>query len=399
MRAPTACTMLAMATLFLDLQRIASSQVSANSVRMHIFNSSQINLTNSAKVTAPPPCPCGKAVLCRSLDPQPRARPEVLAFHTPSIYTNPATAHKAEPFYFHHYDWRHITTVVSFVGTEGRPGHEEPTWDVSGYTRELICTAHQHNARMVAHIGHGAPAWPELLNSTWRGIWIGQIVDWFIMKQGMDGIQFDVEDLQIQYARAATDLVCELRSALTAALPGSTLTWCSDSSPSADPGYNFTRLSSCLDYFVVMEYSHGLGPAWRRNFESGLQSYISLDVPPSKLVYTLPWFGAQWVCQEQSGVNCTYSCYYRREICNATLYGARPISYPGYANIVEFVSKGMQVHYQPQLTPSPYVNLLLNGTSIRSRYEYDDPRSIRVKAQALRDAKVSCSCSDVQNPA
>ena len=376
---------------------------SALSATIITTNSEQVGGKNAGTahyetlVPAASPCPCGTAALCKSLDPQPRARAEVLAFHTPHFYTNPATAREAEPFYFHHYNWRHITTVASFVGSEGLPGHEEPDWDTSEYTRELVCTAHQHNARMVAHIGHGAPQWPELLNSTWRELWIGQIIDWFITKQGMDGVQFDVEDLQPQYTQAATDLVCELRSALTDALPGSTLTWCSDSSPSADPGYNFTRLSSCLDYFVVMEYSHGLGPAWRTNFESGLQSYVSLLVPPSKLVYALPWFGVQWVCKEASGVDCTYACYYRQEFCNATLYGARPISQSGYANIVEFITKDMQIHYQPQVTPSPYVNVVLNGTSTRSRFEFDDPRSIRVKAQVLRDAKVRQKFKAKQN--
>ena len=207
-----------------------------------------------ARTVPPPACPCGAATLCKSLEPQPSARAEVLAFHSPSLYTNPATEHEPEPFYFRHYNWSHVTTVASFVGSEGLPGHEEPDWDTSGYTRELLCTAHQNNARMVAHIGHGSPAWPELLNSTWRTVWVEQIVDWFITKQGMDGVQFDVEDLQPQYTGAATDLVCELRHALSGALPGSTLSWCSDAPVQADPGYNFTRLSSCLDYFVVMEY-------------------------------------------------------------------------------------------------------------------------------------------------
>eukprot|EP01052_Picozoa_sp_SAG31_P018663 SAG31_NODE_1331_length_8748_cov_5.583189_7_plen_105_part_00 len=60
-----------------------------------------------------------------------------------------------------------------------------------------------------------------------------------------------IEDLDPQLTYAAVDLVCELRQALTAALPGSTLSWCSDMPPSADPGYNFTRLGSCVDYFVM----------------------------------------------------------------------------------------------------------------------------------------------------
>ena len=390
--------MLTMATLTLGLHASSarSSQLPVGELGTG-GNRLQENSTSSAEIddavatlharTIPPPCPCGAAALCKSLEPQPSARAEVLAFHTPSFYTNPATEHELEPFYFRHYNWSHVTTVASFVGSEGLPGHEEPDWDTSGYTRELVCTAHQNNARMVAHIGHGAPTWPELLNSTWRTVWVGQIVDWFITKQGMDGVQFDVEDLQPQFTSAATDLVCELRHALTVALPGSTLSWCSDSPVQADPGYNFTRLSSCIDYFVVMEYAHGLGPAWQTSFENGLQSYAAVDVPPSKLVYTLPWFGVQWVCQELSGVNCTPACYYRGELCNTTINGARPISQSGYAEIVEFATTGLRVHYQPQLTPSPYVDAILNGTDLRTRYEYDDPRYVLVN---YRDSINTC---------
>eukprot|EP01052_Picozoa_sp_SAG31_P018664 SAG31_NODE_1331_length_8748_cov_5.583189_8_plen_396_part_00 len=136
-------------------------------------------------------CPCSSSTLCRSLSPQPAGRPEVLAFHVPGFYTNPTTEHEPEPYYFHHYPWGNVTTVAAFVGSEGRPGSEPANWDTSSYTPELVCTAHQHDARIVAHIGCGGHM-PQVVNASWRRKWVGDIVDWFIIQHGFDGVQFDV---------------------------------------------------------------------------------------------------------------------------------------------------------------------------------------------------------------
>ena len=133
----------------------------------------------------PPPCPCSPASLCRSLSPQPPARPEVLAFSTAGWeYSNPTTVNKTEPFFFDHYPWDRVTTVAPFVGQSS--GSD---WGIDAYTPQLVCKAHQHNARVVGHIGHGAATWPAILSPSYRSTWVQQIVTWFIHTQGMDGIQ------------------------------------------------------------------------------------------------------------------------------------------------------------------------------------------------------------------
>jgi hypothetical protein len=332
-------------------------------------------------------CPCTPSTLCRSLSPQPVARSEVLAFHSPDIYGNGRMPDQHEPSFFRHYPWANVTTVAAFLGTEGRPGSEGPHWDTSAYTPEIVCLAHRHGARVVGHIGHGATTWPQLLNATWRQVWVTQIVEWFINDNGFDGIQFDIEDLLPEYTEAATSLACELRAALTAALPGSSLSWCCDSSPKSDPGYSFSKLSSCVDYFAVMEYAHGFGPAWQSGMAEGLAKYQALGVDSSKLVYVLPWFGVEWVCEEAQGVNCTYACMYRGERCNVMLNGARPVSDAGYAEIMEAqTAAGHTVKFQPHTTPSPFVDIVRNGT--RFRWEFDDPRSIHAKVSLLHAAGV-----------
>ena len=299
-----------------------------------------------------------------------------------------------------------VTTVAPFVGREGSPGDEPPNWDTSGSTAELVCTAHQHNARVVGHLGHGSVEWPQVVNASWRAEWVSDITHWFIETQGMDGIQFDVEDLEVAETAAATDLVCELRAALNTALPGSTLSWCSDFPPSADPGWNFTRLGDCLDHFVIMvrcstahtwraltavcdrhwggcaqDYSpHGLGPGWHDQFTQGVKGYGALGVPPEQLIITLAWFGVKWQCAQLSGINCTYA---GQPTCPER---CRPLDNAGYAELLEFEAPGAPIHYQPTLTPSPYIDLVENGT--RFRWEFDDARSAAEKMATVRAAKV-----------
>ena len=218
--------------------------------------------------------------------------------------------------------------------------------------------------------------------------------------------QFDIEALSVNYTAAATSLACELKHALTRALPGSTLSWCSENSPKADPGYNFTRLGGCVDYFVVMEYTHGLGPGWEGEFSQGLSEYEAAGVPASQIVYALPFFGAESACcnsrtmppcpgeQAHGGATCAHACWYRNQPCNGAIYPPRPFDYAGFAKIMETVALGHAVQYQPQLTPSPVIDITVNNIgpptnmSMRFRWEFDDPRSVSAKATIMRAAKV-----------
>jgi hypothetical protein len=121
---------------------------------------------------APPPCPCSSASLCRRS--RLHARPEVLAFSTAGWeYPNPVTVNKTEPFYFDHYFWGSVTTVTPFVGHESGPD-----WGIDEYTPQLICKAHQHNARVVGHIGHGTATWPAIAKVGGVGMWTADALDY-----------------------------------------------------------------------------------------------------------------------------------------------------------------------------------------------------------------------------
>eukprot|EP01045_Picozoa_sp_COSAG04_P018192 COSAG04_NODE_1665_length_6011_cov_3.395467_3_plen_168_part_00 len=131
----------------------------------------------------------------------------------------------------------------------------------------------------------------------------------------------------------------------------------------------------------AQDYSpHGLGPGWHADFTQGVAGYGALGVPPEQLIITLAWFGVKWQCAQLSGTNCTYagqaSCPER----------CRPLNNAGYAELLEFEAPGAPIHYQPTLTPSPYIDLVENGT--RLRWEFDDARSVRAKMATVGAAGV-----------
>ena len=65
-----------------------------------------------------------------------------------------------------------------------------------------------------------------------------------------------------------------------------------------------------------------------------------------------------------------------------------------FRSLMETAALGHAVQYQPQLTASPFIDIMINSTgpptnmSMRFRWEFDDPRSIRAKATIMREAKV-----------
>ena len=122
-------------------------------------------------------------------------------------------------------------------------------------------------------------------------------------------------------------------------------------------------------------------------------------------MYALAFFGAEWACCNSltsppcsepvhGGVTCTHACWYRNQPCNGVINGVGPFGYAGFARIEEVETHGNAVQYQPRLTPSPFVDIMVNNTgpptnmSMRFRWEFDDPRSVRAKAVTMRAAKV-----------
>ena len=79
------------------------------------------------------------------------------------------------------------------------------------------------------------------MNASWRAEWVASNVKRMgsvaqTSKDGWDGINLDIEDYvgNATLRQALTDLVCELRGAMTVALPGSQLSFCSSADPTSN---------------------------------------------------------------------------------------------------------------------------------------------------------------------
>ena len=199
----------------------------------------------------PGPCPCAQARWCKPLSPQPAPRPEIVAYHGSTSNTgktgqraNPAwSAAGVPPFnngsMWRSFDWTKVTTIGLFA-----PLETDDDW-------ELVCTAHQHNVRVLPWAGAvwGRPSPISVPYVTERnaekgrdGHAIGEASGIFndkpqlrqsakesaafVASAGLDGILLDAEALRNETIREGMVYwVSQLRAELDSSLPGALLTW------------------------------------------------------------------------------------------------------------------------------------------------------------------------------
>jgi hypothetical protein len=102
-----------------------------------------------------------------------------------------------------------------------------------------------------------------------------------------------------------TSLICELQAALTAAIPGATVSFDLAIDPAYGPietGYDYPGLARCLDTIVPMAYDmaygmlDGLPHAANSPLPGvlqGIEAYRKLGIPLTKLDVALPWYGCE----------------------------------------------------------------------------------------------------------
>lgn len=116
--------------------------------------------------------------------------------------------------------------------------------------------------------------------------------------------QVDVEaQTNASLRDSLTSLVCELRTALRAAIPNSTVSFdlaIEPEYPAIARGYDFPALSHCLDTIVPMAYDMVDGGKAANSplpaVLGGIEEYRNLSIPLSKLNVALPWYGYDIVC-------------------------------------------------------------------------------------------------------
>lgn len=211
-------------------------------------------------------CPCEDVSLCKPVSVQ----NDVEIFGFSGDTTN-----------YTYFDWDVITTIA---------------WATDP---QLICHAHANNARVIA----AAPASiPLTSDKKARDVWVKDAVA-YVEAHHLDGITFDYEspmtwnDPDREYYVA---IINETKSALKTKNPYAQISVCVAWSPDDIDGraYDVVGLADVSDLLYVMSYdtrsqifdrciASANSPSSRARY--GLQRYLDLGIPPSKLILGTPW--------------------------------------------------------------------------------------------------------------
>jgi len=212
-------------------------------------------------------------------------------------------------------DWTTLTTVAYF-GVEATATGELATtgpgyagWRSTALSR-VISAAHAHGARVVLTVQRFA--WTSADDATSRALLesaaaraslVAGIVA-AVRSRHVDGVNLDFEPIPSGDASDFDLLVAALRGALTAAVPGSELTYDATAVPDgydvatlASPGYADAVLVMAYDYLGSDAASAGSvaplnGPGY--NVLDTIAAYLAAGAPASAIILGEPYYGRAW---------------------------------------------------------------------------------------------------------
>lgn len=241
-------------------------------------------LQDPLHIHAPIPCPCMNKTLCQPLA-TPLPDKESFAFQVTA--TN-------WPFY----DWDRLTSIVLYDGLDP----------------SMLCMAHANGVRVIWAATFSAS---QLLNTTAKEEFLTHSVA-NVVNSYADGVNFDfeglVEELSAEFD-ALTELTQNLVQRTKAAVPTASVTF--DVAWSANHVdvryYNYSAIAAACDFIVLMDYDTRsqvfsgppcvAGPnSPMYTAETGIASYLDLDIPPYKLVLGEPWYGYVYPCQQPADI-------------------------------------------------------------------------------------------------
>ena len=238
--------------------------------------------TPGPAATIAAPCPCAPASLCDAL---PRGRQPPLGTREQAIFVGGDSSE----------DGGDIASVLPFA----RANITSVSIFGANSFAKVKCESHRHGARAITLLSLSpGGAGVNLSSAAYRRSWVNESLIHLATYGGggWDGATLDVEGFDDTTERAGlTQIVCELRAAMSAWLAGSQLSFCSSMDPDRDSQYyDYHGISSCIDFFVPMGYDLGAGqpsansplPAVR----DGLRKYLAkpFSIPSSKIVLALP---------------------------------------------------------------------------------------------------------------
>ena len=228
-----------------------------------------------------PACTCSKASLCAPLS-TPLPRTEVFGFMSSAPPAN--------------FNWTSGVTTVAW--------NTEPSF---------ICAAHEHGVRVVASHGAAGKGFNITalgLDAAARKAWIAALIT-YVKAHFLDGVTFDFESpLATRAPEVAwyAEIVAETRAALRKEVGAATQSSvCAAWSPDCIDGrcYDYVALANASDFLYVMGYDTrsqifdacvGFANAALPLMQRGLNRFLEIGVPSSKLVLGTPWYGYDYKC-------------------------------------------------------------------------------------------------------
>mmetsp|Transcript_22288 Transcript_22288/g.66455 ORF Transcript_22288/g.66455 Transcript_22288/m.66455 type:complete len:313 (+) Transcript_22288:1128-2066(+) len=271
-----------------------------------------------------------------------------------------------------------------------------------------MCRAHAHNARVLINAGHSKSTGKDdmmraLEDETVRKAWIDNMVCKAQLLH-LDGINFDLEEpttpgsvLARNYSRLVQDTAKCFHDNIHGSQVSVDVPW----SPYDIDGrnYDWAGLFESADRLFVMSYdmqsqvydmcmamSNSPAPLVKR----GLQQWLDLGAPPSKLILGLPWYGYDYPCEAGAGGGPMGPT---DDICMLKLVPFRgaPCSdaagaQKGYTEIMSLLHSGRNttaVRWD-DIQDSPYFNYLSDDGKIH-QVRFDNPNSLRIKYKIAVD--------------
>jgi len=309
-------------------------------------------------------CSCSPAALCEPLGeavqlyPQ---EPHVATFlekkDQPELF---AFMHQCNASTYEKFDWARLTTISL----------------LNFFDEELLCHAHSHGVKVVGFADYPKA---QLTNATARQEFVASKTE-YLLAHGMDGINMDFEqplDEGSPEVDGYSALISELAEAVHSAI--------SDSQVSVDGAiwinsdwrhYDWAAIMSAADLLFIMAYDEQDqvcdGPCTAKanspleKTRSGVQSYLNLGIPGSKMALGMPWYGYHYSCIE----------YHEDGTCRFD----EPGHQDKFEDIVKLLEESGTTPAWDSSSMSPYASIQSSDGSWE-QLRYDGPVSLGYKTQ------------------
>jgi len=238
-----------------------------------------------------------------------------------------------------------------------------------------------------------APSVQFNATATERQQWVTSMVA-AVQQGGFDGVTFDFENPLVAGSKQVaeyTGAVKAARDGLHAANPSFQVSVCVAWSPDAIDGraYDYKGLSEASDLFYVMDYDTrsqittqciASANAPLPGAVLGIEHYINLGVPASKLILGVPWYGYRYECLPGTSPTAEYCPIplipFRGVKCSDA--AGHEVGYVGILDAATGVNVTRPLSFDSSMS-APYFNTMEGGKVVQ--YWFDDAKSTTLKYQ------------------